>query len=422
MRHYIFYALLASMALCSSALRADLVWTRDQGWQVQGGVLANVLGDVQNVSNALEAMNEGKKAQDEGDYWVAISYYKIVTTGYPDSIFAPEAYYQMSKAYYARGQYFDAYQALQEIVKRYPDYPKFNLIIGEEFNVASTIQSGATPYLWGWFPWFTNYQDAIKIYESIVASAPYSDYAPIALMNIALIAEEEDKYDMAFDALDRLINAYPKSMFTPDAYMQMAKVHRNLVEGPEYDQTPTRNAISFFHDYLVLFPKESQVSHAEEGLEAMEDVYARSRLVMGDFFYYYRNNSVAAAIFYNETITLAPNSPAAEEAKAQLGKIERGELPPMTPYDWIWGRYTQPTIDSYNAETAVENLNNTDFTVTSVEEFLETPNTSVVEDVSADGKVKASETFAPTYGSGLDKYLLNDGFYEWSQEEIDNAL
>lgn len=71
----------------------------------------------------------------------------------------------------------------------------------------------------------------------------------------------------------------------------------------------------------------------------MQDTYARSRLVMGDFYYYYRNNNVAASIFYNETITIAPTSKAAEEARAQLKKIDEGILAPMTPYDWIWGRY-----------------------------------------------------------------------------------
>lgn len=249
----------AVLCVAYCAVRADLVWTPDKGWQVQGGVLANVLGENINVQNALEAMNEGKKALDEGDYWAALGYYQIVVNDYPNSIFAPEAYYQMSQAFVKRGQFMDAFDALQEIVKKYPDYPRFNQIIGAEYDVAATIQSGATPYLWGWFPWFTNYNDAIKIYESVVKDAPYSDYSPIALMNISIIAEQEDKPDVAFDALDRLINNYPKSMFASDAYLQMAKVYRSLVQGPEYDQTPTRNAISFFNDYLILFPDRKSV-------------------------------------------------------------------------------------------------------------------------------------------------------------------
>ena len=178
---YIKSAAVALSLAAAGTANADLVWNAEKGWEVQGGVIANVLGEAKTVSNALQAMNEGKRAQEDGENRVALSYYKTIITQYPDSIFAPEAYYQMSLVYTKRGQFMDAFESLQEVVKRYPDYPKFNRIIGEEYNVASIIQSGATPYLWGWFPGFTNYNDAIKIYEGVVKNAPYSDYAPISL-------------------------------------------------------------------------------------------------------------------------------------------------------------------------------------------------------------------------------------------------
>jgi len=417
---YIRAALAACAVFACSRAFADLVWTAEKGWQVQGGVVANVLGEAKNVSNALEAMNEGKRAQEAGDNWLALSYYQTVVRDYPDSIFAPEAYYQMAIVYTRRGQFTSAYESLEEIIKRYPDYPKFNMIIGEEYNVASVIQSGATPYIWGWFPWFTNYNDAIKIFEAVVKNAPYSDYAPIALMNISLVAEQEGKPEVAIDALDRLISNYPKSMFAPDAYMQTAKVYDEMVAGPEYDQTPTRNAISFYQDYLVLFPKEAGVSQAEKGLDQMRDTLARSRLIMGDFFYYYRNNGVAASIFYNETITLAPNSPAAEEARIQLAKIKDGILAPMTPYDWFWGRYEKPDIDQFDDQTQVMKIDNEAFGLMSVEDFLLSPGAEAGMAVGADGKVREYEGLAPVYGEPLDDYLFEDGFYHWTPEEIQN--
>ncbi len=396
----------------STASFAELVWTVDKGWQVKGGVLAGVVGENVNVQNALDAMNEGKKAMDNGDYRLAIGYYKIVVYDYPNSIFAPEAYFQMSNAYVARGQFMDGYDALAEITKKYPDYPRFNQVIGAQYEIASKIQSGATPYLWGWFPWFTNYNDALKIYEDVVKNAPYSDYAPIALMNEALLAENMDKTDTAFDALDRLINNYPNSMFAPDAYLEMAKVYRSLVNGAPYDQTPTKNAISFFKDYLILFPNESQVANAEEGLEAMEDTYARSRLIIGDFYYYYRNNPKAASIFYNETITIAPKSKAADEARSQLKKIKDGVLPPMTPYDWFWGRYENPPTLTpeqiqQKEELAAKNFNAADF---------------IKEENKLDAIDNApEEKFAPLYGEGLGEYLYEDGFFQWTSSDIENA-
>jgi outer membrane protein assembly factor BamD len=59
----------------------------------------------------------------------------------------------------------------------------------------------------------------------------------------------------------------------------------------------------------------------------MEDLLARSRLNLGDFFYNYRSNNTAALVFYNETITIAPDSEAAEEARARIADIEKGIQP-----------------------------------------------------------------------------------------------
>lgn len=398
-----------SVVLACCATHADLVWTADKGWQIQGGVLANVIGEASTVSNAIEAMNKARSAQEEGRLRNALSYYKVVISEYPESIFAPEALYQSGQLYLKRGQFSDAYECVEKIVKQYPDYPHFNKVIGLEYKVASDMQAGKTYYLWGWLPWFSSYKDIIKYYESVVSNAPYSDYAPIALMNIALISEDEKEYDSAFDALERIINSYPDSVFTSDAYLQMAKVYKKLVNGPEYDQNPTKNAISFFQDYTILYPKQAEVVDAEEGLEKMQDTYARSRLIIGNFFYYYRNNGAAASIFYNETITIAPKSLAAEEARSQLKKIDRGEFPPMTPYDWFFGRYEKPSIDQFEDESKVRLLNNEAFDAMSAEAFIE----------SGGGfGTDVYKPLTPVYGEGLGDYLFDDGFFEWAEQEL----
>lgn len=411
MKRYLTAAVLA-FAACAQCAYADLVWSKDRGWQVEGGVLSNIFGNTVNVENALQAMNEGKAAQEDGDLWTAISCYQLVVNEYPESIFAPEAYFQLGLVYTQRGQFEDAYNSFGEIIKRYPDYQKFNQVIGEQFKVAAMIQDGATPYLWGWFPWFTNYDDAIKFYEGIVKNAPYSDYAPIALMNISLVAADNGKPEVAEDALDRLINTYPNSLFTPDAYLQMARIFKDMVMGPEYDQDSTKKAISFYQDYLILFPQEAGVINAEKSLDEMRDTYARSRLVMGNFYYYYRTDNRAASIFYNETITLAPNSSAAEEARKQLAKIKNGDIAPMTPVDWIWGRYERPSIDSFEDETKILALNSEEYEAISVEDFLSVPGTAVEEIITPEG-TETKEGFTPLVGPS--PFFTDEGF--WNIED-----
>ena len=168
---------------------------------------------------------------------------------------------------------------------------------------------------------------AASQFEQIVRNAPYSDYAPLALMNIALIYEQEQRPEDAIDTLDRLINYYPQSMLAPDAYYNMAQTYSNLVNGAEYDQGSTRQAISYYEDFLILFPQNSSLGEVESNLAAMEDLHARSRLNLGDFFYNYRSNNTAALVFYNETITIAPESEAAKEASARIADIEAGVRP-----------------------------------------------------------------------------------------------
>jgi DNA uptake lipoprotein len=153
-------------------------------------------------------------------------------------------------------------------------------------------------------------------------------------MNIALVAEETDEPDLAIDALDRLINYYPQSMLAPDAYYTMAQTYANLVKGAEYDQGSTRQAISYYEDFLILFPESPFLGEVEANLAAMQNLLATSRLNLGNFYYFYRSNNTAALTFYNEAITIAPESEAADEARARIADIEAG-VRPVSGADFI---------------------------------------------------------------------------------------
>jgi len=386
-----FIVVISIFCILASSSYADLVWSKDRGWQVQGGVLAHVIGESGNIQNALQGMNSAKEASENGNDWTALSIYEIIVKDYPQSMFAPEAYFQMGIIFTKRNQWEHANRCFETIIKKYPDYQKFNMVVGRQFEVAYLIQQGNRPYIYGIIPWFLDYGLAVKVFENVIDNAPFSDYAPMALMNISICAEKDSQPDLAIDALDRLINSYPQSMFIPDAYLQMGKIYRNMVEGPEYDQTATREAITFYQDYLILFPEESEVAHAEQGLEIMQDTIARSRLVMGDFFYYYRTDNRAAAIFYNETITLAPKSIAAEQAREMLKLIAEGVIAPMNPVDWFFGRYEKPDVDSFDMEQEkAKKLGSENFEETSVETYInENPSTEstpvLTPEVSDDG-------------------------------------
>lgn len=307
--------------LLAPAARADLVWGPDSGWRVEGGALAGLTGA--DGRKALDLMNAARADEEKGSLRAAVKTYGNVAKKYPNSIYAPEAYYRSAKLNLKRKDYVKAFEDYQQVVSRYPNTKRFNEIIGEQYNIARALLDGARGrMLWGLLPGFPNRERAIGYFETILSNAPYSDYAPLSLMNIAIGHQKLHNTEDAIDALDRMINNYPQSLLAPDAYLRMAQVESTLVDGPYYDQAATKESITFFTDFMLLFPSDANVAVAEKGLDNMKTMLAESKMKMADFYFYKRNNFTAARVFYNEAITTYPESAIAKRAKLRLADVE----------------------------------------------------------------------------------------------------
>lgn len=278
-------------------------------------------------SEATALLETGKAKLAAGNTGSAGRSFKKIIKKYPMTVASGDARYLHGQILMRKGRWGKAFDNLQEIIAKHPNYENFNQVLAAQFDCATALMEGARGRILWIIPGFKQYDKAARQFEQIVRNAPYSDYAPLALMNIAIVSEQEQRPEDAIDALDRLINYYPQSMLAPDAYYNMAQTYSNLVNGAEYDQGSTRQAISYYEDFLILFPQSNNLGNVESKLVAMEDLLARSRLKLGNFFYNYRSNNTAALVFYNETITIAPESEAADEARARITDIEAGVQP-----------------------------------------------------------------------------------------------
>jgi len=313
-------AVLTTLLLLPARLAADLIWTPQGGWRVEGGLLGGL--ETPDGRNALEFMNKGRVAEEAGHERDALKAYQTVGKKYPNSVFASEALYRTGVIYQKRQQYFKAFDTFQAMLSRYPNSEKFNQVIGEQYRIASLLFEGKRNHIFPWLPGFKNRERAIGYFETIVHTGPFSDYAPLALMNAARGYHQINETEAAIDALDRMINTYPRSVLTPDAYLKIAQTHASLVEGPYYDQKSTKEAITYYEDYMILFPGDAGMASAEKGLIEMKTVLAKSKLTMADYYLKYRKNYKAAKVIYNEAITVYPDSDLAVQARAKLAQID----------------------------------------------------------------------------------------------------
>ncbi|HEY9250103.1 MAG TPA: outer membrane protein assembly factor BamD [Rariglobus sp.] len=320
---------LAFAILAGSSARAELVWTPATGWKVEGGALSGLIPE--EGRNALESMNKARAEEENGQRSSAMSLYESVAKKYPNSVYAPEAFYRSARIRLARHQYFKAFESFQNVVSRYPNSPHFNEIIGEQYRIANALIDGGRNRYFGLIPGFKNRAKGITYFEKIVETAPYSDYAPLALMNIARGHQKLNQPDEAIDALDRMINNYQQSLLAPDAYLKLAQAHASLVQGPYYDQASTKQAITYFEDFLILFPNDANIPTVDKGLTDVRAVFAQSKIKIGDFYFYKRDNFKAARVFYNEAITAYPDSAPAAEARKRLADVDAAETKAKTP-------------------------------------------------------------------------------------------
>jgi outer membrane protein assembly factor BamD len=304
--------------------RADLVWEPATGWRVEGGALASFVTTPEG-KNAKSLMDEARRAEDAGRSRQALKTYNRVVKRYGSSVFAPEALYRSARIYEQRRQFTKAFRNLQRIIDEHPAYPRFTEVLGAEYRIAGRLVAGERPRYWGVIPGFRQREKGTEFLENVVTNAPFSEYAPIALMSAADAYTRSGDRDAAIDALDRMINNYPESFLTPDAYLKLAKSQASITQGPPYDQASTQLALTYFQDYLILYPGEPDAAVATDGFDAARTMLAESKMTMGDFYYRHRSNYKAAKVFYNEAITIHPDSPVAERARRLLATIDRIE-------------------------------------------------------------------------------------------------
>ncbi|HVU32105.1 MAG TPA: tetratricopeptide repeat protein [Opitutaceae bacterium] len=320
----ILLVLLPGLWLLATTARADLVWTPSTGWRIEGGALSGLAGP--EGRNALSQMNKARSAEESGRLRSAIKTYNNIGKRYPNSIYAPEALYRAAMLYLKRRDWDKAFLTFQQVLGRYPNTRRFDEIIGQQYRIAAALLDGARGRIfWGLLPGFRQREKSIGYFETILANAPYSDYAPLSLMNIARGHAYLNQTEEAIDALDRMINTYPQSILTPDAYLKLAQTDARLVDGPYYDQAATKESISYFTDFMLLYPADPNIGAAENGLDQMKTMLAESKIKIGDFYFKKRDNYKAARVFYNEAITAYPDSAVAKVAKDKLAQVDAAE-------------------------------------------------------------------------------------------------
>jgi outer membrane protein assembly factor BamD (BamD/ComL family) len=258
------------------------------------------------------------------DWWAAIDYATLISYNFPTSPFAQEVSYVMGEAYFKLNQIEAANDCFTAYLSHATSPRHFEEAIAYKFTIAEQLANGAkkrlfsSPKMPAWVP---AKEDAIPIYDEVIAALPHSEFAVKSLLGKARIQAYEEDYKPSLETLDQLIRKFPKHDLAAEAYLEKAKVFMLQCKAQDLDPDLLDLAEINIRKFRLAFPREPRIAEAEKIFKEMEEIFAQSLLETGRFFEKTKKVS-SSLIYYKRVIAKYPNTEAAETCREKIESLQ----------------------------------------------------------------------------------------------------
>jgi len=170
------------------------------------------------------------------------------------------------------------------------------------------------------------YDDAIAQWKKVREAYASPELSTNAELKIADAYFESERFIEATAAYDEFRKLHPSHEKAPYALYRMGLSSYNQITGIDTDQTPQKNAITYFEEFLRKYPKLEYVADVQDKLEVTIMQQLQHEQYVARF--YYRTEKYGAAIKrLEEALTAFPKSPLHDETWYLLGaaRLKNGD-------------------------------------------------------------------------------------------------
>lgn len=293
---------------------APIVWHPDTGWQTEGKVPIK--------DNPKDQIEQGKQYEAKKDWENALNSYRVTLRLWGQSPYAAEARYREAQMLEKLGDFSKAFDSYQRILDRNPNDERFNEILRRQYEIANLFLKGERLKIWR-IKTFPSMDRTVEMFEKIIKNGPYSEVAPMCHLKIGEARDKQKLYQEAVNAYQKIIDEYPSSPLTAEAYYRIARSWHMASDRADYDQSAANRAALAFEDFLSRYPKHEMAPQAEKLLAQIADEQARGLWQIAQFYDLKTRDPNAALVYYNDLIARFPKSEYAEKAKPRLETIKK---------------------------------------------------------------------------------------------------
>lgn len=130
------------------------------------------------------------RSLERGNNRTAERRFRRLARRYPLSDYAAQSLYRQGQLAFERRNLRRSFESFQTLLARHPEFPHFNEVVEYQFDIALSLADGTGMRWLGIIP-YRALNRSRQYFEIIVFNAPYSDFVPLALMNVARINERQ---------------------------------------------------------------------------------------------------------------------------------------------------------------------------------------------------------------------------------------
>ena len=298
---------LAAFCSLSALEEEELTWDEESG-----------------ASTAVAYNGYMQEALADKDWWAAIDFANILAYNFPSSPFSQELSYLIGYSYCQLGQYELANKSLSAYLNHSANHAHFEEAIRMKFEIAEAFMHGKKKRLFGSHKmpaWLSAKEDALEIYDEVIATVPHSDMATTSMLAKAKIQAEFGDYKPAVETLTMLIRRFPKTDAAAQAYLDIANVYFEQSKNSSLDLDILELAEVNVRKFKTAFPREPRIEEAEHTLAETNELFAANLFETGRFFERTKKKS-ASIIYYTRVLAKYPDTKAAVAAREKLHVLQ----------------------------------------------------------------------------------------------------
>ncbi len=331
--------------------------TEDSGWGIFS--TSAVTDSYKKMTGAWPNHDESRKFFADGEalfrqakYDDASSLFLKAARKWPDSPIEEDALFFEAECQFFSDRYSKANDSYAELLKKYSNSRYLDRSIARKFAIALYWEKShrANPH---WVvtpnftdktrPWFDTEGNAIAVWNDVRLkdpTGPLADDAVMATANAYFIDGQWEEADYYYSIVRR---DYPKSNFQVQAHLLGLQCKLKKYQGPEYDNTPLKEANDLIDTMLKQFPNELQ-GERERLLAARTDL--RGQLAQRDWNraeYFAKSDHIGAArIYYDSIVKEYPGSNVAQLAQDRMNYYKDKPDQPDSSFAIVRNLFTSP--------------------------------------------------------------------------------